>query len=192
MSIVTLRRGSGRDDGVELGHLAARGGVLARLDWPLASPDTEGIAADIAWAVAVALCACGRVAFRADAPNGDARWLPPRHVGSVTRGVAAVGRALGVSAPDRAGVLITESPAVAATLFDFAGWSAADQRVLVFAPDDAGENDIVAAVREVDDWHGRSLPAAARLLLGPGHDGDFAGIAAAETSWLDRFADALV
>lgn len=189
MTGVAFRPGLGSNDGVEAVRLMAEDSVGARLDWPLAAPDTERVAVDIAMAVAAALVACGTVAFRADEPIAGARWAPPPRIGPLARTARLVGRALGVPAPDRAGVVVSDSAAIAASLFDFAGWTAADQRALVFAPG-SGET-VIAAACDVDDWRGLRLPPGVRLLLGPGHDGDFAGIAAADADWLERFRQAL-
>jgi hypothetical protein len=70
------------------------------------------------------------------------------------------------------------------------GWSYAVQAAVVFDPD-ADLLPILGALRQGLDWRQRPLPDSARLLFGPGHDGDFAVIASADDVWLQRFKAAL-
>lgn len=191
MRTISVRPGIDADDGIEAMRLHAAGAVHACVEWSLPADEDDGpVPRDVAERIAAALCACGTVAFRADAPAGASDWYPPQKPAAVSRVSGTVARLIGLSAPLRSGVIVSNVPATVAGLFDFDGWTPCDQIVLAFDPE-TDHGAIVEAVRGVDDWSERALPAGARLLFGPGHDGAFAAVAATNAGWLDRFAIAL-
>ncbi len=159
----------------------------ATLDWPL--PDAaceQSVAPDVAAALGHALAACGTVAFRHDRPvPGALLYQPPPARTLLTRLLDVAG--LG---PDDFGLVVAAAPSAVEALFAHGGWSYAMQAALVFDPacDPAG---FCAALRGGLDWRRRRLPDGARLLFCPGHDGDFATVAASDQAWLGRFKAAL-
>jgi len=141
---------------------------------------------DVVAAVSQALAACGKVAFRYDDPlEGAEIYDPPAKANLKTRLLDLAG--LG---EDSFGIVVASDPAVIAALFAYGGWSYAVQSALVFDPA-ADPAPILDALRQGLNWRQRPLPDSARLLFGPGHDGDFAVIAAPDTVWLTRFKAAL-
>ena len=154
--------------------------VRATVDWPLPPEDSEDtVPPDVVATLSRALAACGKVAFRYDEPlTGAEMSIPPAPRSAVNRflNMAGLGR-------DSFGLV---EPTVVAALFAYGGWSYALQSVLVFDPD-IDASPILDLLRQDLDWRGRTLPDGVRLLFGPGHDGDFAVIAATDQSWLDRF-----
>jgi hypothetical protein len=184
---IQIVEGVAVDRGVETARLLPRNAVCATVDWPLPPDDNDGtILPGIVAALSKALAACGKVAFRYDDPvEGAERFDPPAKATLKTRLLDLAG--LG---EDSFGLVVASDPAVIAAMFAYGGWSYAVQAALVFDPE-ANPLPILDALRQGLDWRQRPLPDGARLLFGPGHDGDFAVIAAANDVWLQRFKAAL-
>jgi hypothetical protein len=184
---IQIVEGVAVDRGVEAARLLPRNAVCATVDWPLPPDDKDGtILPDVVAALSQALAACGKVAFRYDDPlEGAEIYDPPAKATLKTRLLDLAG--LG---EDSLGLVVASDPAVIAAMFAYGGWSYGVQAALVFDPD-ADPLPILDALRQGLDWRQRPLPDNARLLLGPGHDGDFAVIAAADAVWLKRFEAAL-
>ena len=157
--------------------------VRATVYWPLPPEDSEDtVRPDVVAALSSALAACGKVAFRYDGflPGAEISIPPaPRSVANRLLDIAGLGG-------NAFGLAVASDPTVVAALFAYGGWSYALQSALVFNPD-ADTRPILDALRQDLDWRRRSLPQGVRLLFGPGHDGDFAVVAAADRSWLERF-----
>jgi hypothetical protein len=185
---ITIVRGYPGGMGHEVERLVAAGAACAVVAWPAPPPDSDDALPEPAAEVLCrALLAIGRLAFRWDAmPESldKARFFPaPRR--SPLECLASW-----IMPSDDAvlfGVMTTGDPAVASRLFTYGGWTAAVQAVLAYDPG-ADSGPIVAALQRGLDWRGRRLPAGARLLFGPGHDGAFGLVAAADAATLDRFA----
>ncbi len=160
---------------------------MATVDWPLDQGEGEGtISASVVYALSSALASCGYVAFRYDEPlDGAVLYLrpPSRTLVSWLRYKAGFGETL-------FGVVEAADHDVIAALFDF-GWTYAMQAALVFEPN-ADRANIFNALRCGLNWRDRPIPAGARLLFGPGHDGGFAVVATSEPTWLKRFESALL
>ncbi len=173
--------------GTEAARLEPLRTVRATVDWPLPPEDSEDtVRPDVVSALSSALVACGKVAFRYDGPLAGAETsIPPapRSIANRLLDIAGLGG-------NAFGVAVASDPAVAAALFAYGGWSYALQSVLVFDPE-ADPAPILDVLRQDLDWRGRALPDGVRLLFGPGHDGDFAVIAAIDPSWLERFKASL-
>lgn len=169
--------------GMEAARLEPLRTVRATVDWPLPPEDSEDtVRPDIVAALCRALAACGKVAFRCDEPLAGAETsIPPTPRSVVNRLLDIAG-----FGGDAFGLVVASEPTIVAALFAYGGWSYALQSVLVFDPD-INASPILEAVRQEPDWRGRTLPDGVRLLFGPGHDGDFAVIAATDESWLERF-----
>lgn len=170
--------------GSEAARLVARDAVCATVDWPLPPDDAEeAIRPDVVMALSRALAACGHVAFRHDEPSKAFLPAPPRPLGKRLLDLTGLGDApFGLSiATDAAGV---------AALFAYGGWNCAVQSALVFDPD-IDPSPVLGALGGGLDWRHRALPSGVRLLFGPGHDGDFAVVAAVEPVWLAHFKTAL-
>lgn len=185
---IDITDGVGTGRGIEAARLQPLDAVCATLDWPLSSDDDGDatIPPAVAAALGQALAACGLVAFRQDdKPYGALFYEPPLKTSIMDRLLDSVGLA-----PDHFGIVIVANPADIAGLFAYGGWSLAAQAALVLDPE-ADQVPIVAALRQGLDWRSRPLPPGARLLFGPGHDGDFAVIAAADGYELERFKRAL-
>ena len=180
--------GLGEGRGTEAARLVPLAAVYATVDWPLPADDSEeSVRPDVVAALSRALAACGSVAFRHDTHLAGAVLHQPPPARSV------MGRVLDLAGlgEDTFGLAVASDPAVICALFAYGGWSYAAQAALVFdsACDPA---PMLAALRDGLDWRGRSLPQGARLLLGPGHDGDFAVVAASDIAWLERFKASLI
>ena len=181
-----MTQGLARGYGVEAARLQPQDTVCATLDWPLPPGDGEdAILPDVVTALSLALAACGRVAFRYDEPLKGADAFDPAPGRSILHRLLSffnLGEYL-------FGIAVVSNADQVKALFE-CGWTFAVQSALVFDPA-ADPAPIIAALRGGLDWRGRTLPEGARLLFGPGHDGDFAVVAAANTLWLQRFNDAL-
>ncbi len=180
---IEITDGLGDDRGTEAARLAPRMAVCATVDWPLpADASEESIRPDVVAALSRALAACGSVAFRHDAPLAGAVLHQPPPARST------MGRVLDVAGLGEYtfGLAVASDPAVIVGLFTYGGWSYAAQAALVFDPT-SDPAPMLAALRDGLDWRGRSLPQGARLLFGPGHDGDFAVVAASDIGWLEQF-----
>lgn len=180
---IELVEGLAANRGAEAARLVPLHATCATVDWPLSSDDAEEtVRPDVVALLSQALAACGSVAFRHDHPSGD------RGVHQSTRRRSLKDRLIDVAGfgSSSFGLLVATDPVIIANLFAYGGWSYASQLALVFDPD-ADPAPIMAALRESLDWRNRLLPAGVRLLFGPGHDGDFAVVAAADPSWLSRF-----
>ncbi len=187
---ITITLGVPRERGAEAARLMPIGAVCAIVDWPLAPDDCETtLMPELARRLVRALAACGHVAFRYDEPDTSFALYAPPLPPLGGRLVESVRNLLG-SGSDHCGVAVTASAQGAERLFDYGGWSYAQQAALAFDPA-SDPTPIIAAVRADLDWRDRALPAAARLLFGPGHDGAFAVLAAADVEWLRRFEAAL-
>ncbi|MGO4871103.1 MAG: hypothetical protein ACLPGW_10915 [Roseiarcus sp.] len=184
---IEIAEGVAADRGVEAARLKPRNAVCATVDWPLPPDDgEETILRGVVAALSRALAACGSVAFRHDGPlEGAKSYHPPptRSVEDRLLDLAGLGE-------DSFGLVVATDPTAVAALFAYGGWSCAAQAALVFDPA-ADPAPILDALRRGLDWRRRTLPDGARLLFGPGHDGDFAVIAAADPAWLGRFKAAL-
>lgn len=186
MSLFTIHAGVDARFGEEALRLSAQGTSQAVVEW--SDPregDDDRFPARIARGLARGLAACGSVALRADEAIAGAAWYPPPVVDGAKRIASRLTRALGMIAPIRSGVAITSDPAAIAPMFDHPGWSCGDRIALAF---EAGANPepIARAVMLTDDWRS-PLPLGARVLLGAGHDGDFAVVSAVSAEWLARF-----
>ena len=184
---IEIADGLGEGRGTEAARLVPRAAVYATVDWPLPADDSEeSVRPDVVAALSHALAACGSVAFRHDTHLAGAVLHQPPPARSV------MGRVLDVAGlgEDTFGLAVASDPAVVGALFAYGGWSYAAQAALVFDPA-CDPEPILAALRDGLDWRGRTLPQGARLLFGPGHDGDFAVVAASDTGWLEQFKAAL-
>ena len=183
MAGIEIADGVAANRGAEAARLLPLRAVRATVDWPLPPDDSEEtILPDVVAALSRALAACGSVAFRYDEPlEGATIYHPPpkQSVKDRLLGLAGLGNEL-------FGLAVALDPAVIGALFAYDGWSFAVQSALVFDPA-ADPSPILDALRLDLDWRGRTLPEGARLLFGPGHDGDFAVVAAADPVWLERF-----
>ena len=174
--------------GVEASRLKPLRTVRATVDWPLPSENSEDrVRPEIVAALSRALAACGSVAFRYDDHLPGAAISIPRAPRSVVNRLLDVvglgGHAFGLA--------VASDPGVVAALFAYGGWYFAVQVALVFDPE-IDPAPILDLLRGDRSWRGRPLPDGVRLLFGPGHDGDFAVVAAADRAWLERFKSALV
>jgi len=172
---ITISDGVAAGRGPEAARLLPQFTVLATIDWPLPPDDgEETILPEVVTAVSSALAACGSVAFRYDEPLAGAKIYHPAPSCSITSrplDIAGMGESL-------FGIVVATDPEVIAALFDY-GWSYAMQSALVFDPE-ADPSPILDALRRGLDWRGSPLPSGVRLLFGPGHDGDFAVVAASD------------
>jgi len=179
---ITIFDGVAAGRGPEAARLLPQFAVLATIDWQLPPDDgEETILPDVVSALSSALAACGSVAFRYDEPLRGAKIyhpVPPRSITSRLLDIAGLGENL-------FGLVVATDPEVIAALFDY-GWSYAMQSALVFDLE-ADPSPIFDALRRGLDWRGSPLPNGVRLLFGPGHDGDFAVVAASDPAWLARF-----
>jgi hypothetical protein len=183
---ITISECNAVDRGGEAARLVPTHAVLAAMDWPLPPDDgEETILPGVVAALSQALAACGIVAFRCDEPLEGATLYdpaPPRSIVNRLLGFAGFGE-------NSFGLVVATDPAVIAALFDH-GWSDAWQAAIVFDPA-ADPSPVLQALRRRLDWRGWPLPDGARFLFGPGHDGDFAVVAASDPIWLTRFKSAL-
>ena len=155
------------------------------MDWPLPPDDFEDtVLPDVAQALSHALAACGRVAFRCDDPPPGTDTIPPRPSPLTRVRDKVLGWAGLQDGPFT--IAIASDPVAIAALFDYGGWSLGWQAALAFDPT-ADPAPIFGALQRGLDWQKRNLPPGARLLFGPGHDGAFAVVAAADATWLARF-----
>ncbi len=177
----------GQGRGTEAARLVPRHTVCATVDWPLPPAESaDAVRPDVIAALSCALATCGSVAFRHDTPVvGAVTHEPPptRSIKDRLLDLAGLG-------DDTFGLAIAPDPAAVSALFAYGGWSYAAQAALVFDPA-VDPTPILQALREGLDWRGRALPEGARLLFGPGHDGDFAVIAASNRLWIEKFEAAL-
>jgi hypothetical protein len=172
----------------EAARLQPQNAVYATVNWPLPPDDgEETILPDVVAALSHALAACGSVAFRYDDPLEGATLYQPGPRSSIINRVLDI---VGLGAADSFGLVVSNDPATIAAMFEYGGWTLTMQMAVVFDPS-ANPAPILTALRGGLDWRERTLPESARLLFGPGHDGDFAVVAAANTTWLERFKDAL-
>ena len=173
--------------GAEAARLRPLHATCAIVDWPLPPDDSDvTVLPEIAAALGRALTACGTVAFRYDDPlDGvlSSRPAPTRTIRDWLLDQFGAGR-------ERLRLVTASDPAVVAALFAYDGWGVTMQAALAFDPA-CDPAPILDALDRGLDWRGRALPLGARLLLGAGHDGAFAVIAATERVWLERFGDAL-
>ena len=173
--------------GIEAARLVPRQAVCATVDWPLPADDSEELLRpDVIVALSRALAACGNVAFRHDSPMGGALLYEPplsRSIKDRLLDIAGLG-------DDTFGLAVASDPDAIGALFAYGGWSYAVQAALVFDPA-TNPAPILQALREGLDWRRRPLPDGARLLFGPGHDGDFAVVGASNGIWIERFKAAL-
>ena len=173
--------------GVEAARLRPENTVIATIDWPLEPGDPENtVTSEVAAILSYALTSCGTVAFRYDEPLAFAATQslpPPRTFGSEIRHSLGLDKTV-------FGIVTATDRAVVEALFGYGGWSYAMQAALVLDP--AGNPaEALEALAQRLDWRGHGLPLSTRLLFGPGHDGDFAVVAASSRFWLNRFKDAL-
>ena len=188
---IVITDGVAANRGAEAARLCPEHTHCATLDWPLSPADSETtVPSDVVAALSRALAACGSVAFRSDEPpEGADTFYPAGHRSAAERLRNGLRNLVGLGdAPF--GLVVTTNPAAISALFAYGGWSYAAQAALVFDPA-ADAEPVLDALRLGLDWRRRLLPAGARLLFGPGHDGDFAVIAAANPEWLARFKAAL-
>ena len=187
---VTVTPGVPRERGIEAARLIPTHASCALIDWPIPPEDCEtALLPETARTLARALAACGHVAFRADDPDPAFLHYQPPSPSPGGRLLEEV-RGLFGAGTDRPGLAVAATPEGVARLFDFGGWSYAVQAAIVFDPA-ADPAPILAALGDSLDWRARPLSAPARLLFGPGHDGAFAVVAAADPTWIERFQAAL-
>ena len=166
-----------RDWAGERGHEAARlcadGFVHAIIDWSLPPEDSDSpLPPGVGAVLCRTLLASGRLAFRLDAPPqvmsvGD-RFIPEPGASALT---SLKRFFLGLDV--RFGVLMTSDPRSAAGLFDFAGWTNAEQAALVVDPGAGVTPEVMGPLQRSLEWRGSVLPAHVRALFGSGHDGAF-------------------
>lgn len=185
---ITIVRRSPAGMGHEVERLVAIGAVCAVVEWPAPPPESdEPLPAPAAEALCRTLLAIGRLAFRWDTMPGsvgEACFFPAPRRSPLER---LADRIVPKDGSVLFGVMTTADLAVASRLFSYGGWTEAVQAVLAYDPA-AESGPIIEALQRGLDWRGRTLPAGARLLFGPGHDGAFALVAAADAATLNRFA----
>ena len=191
---VTMKAGieivdyQGEARGIEAARLISVHTVCAFVDRPLpADGSEETVDLDVVTALSLALAACGNVAFRYDNPlSGAAIFQPPptRPIKDRLLDLAGLG-------DENFGLVVASEPSTIGALFAYGGWSYAAQCAVVFDPA-ADPAPVLHALRCGLDWRERKLPVGARLLFGPGHDGDFAIVAATDAAWLEHFKAALI
>lgn len=185
--LITVTDDVPADCGAEAARLTPLQTVRAKVDWPLVAGDSEdGMRPEVVACLSRALAACGKVAFHCDQVLDGAEITIPIASRLITDRLLDLAGLGGKTVS----VAIASDPIVIAALFTYGGWSYAAQSALVFDPD-VDPMPIFNALRQGSNWRGRMLPKGVRLLFGPGHDGDFAVVAAVEQSWLERFKTAL-
>ena len=186
LPLLTITRGTPPSMGFEIQRLRALGTTQALIEWPLPPDDSdEAISAPAAAVLCRALLRSGHLAFRWDdgAPAAGGTFFPEP---SSSLTVRVMARLLHDDAHATFGVLITSDEIVARNVFTWDGWSVGMQAVLVHDPA-ADLAPIVQALQHGMDWQEQTLPPGCRLLLGSGHDGGFALVAAPTIEQLDGF-----
>ena len=182
--------------GHEAARLCAKGFVHTIINWSLATGESASpMPPGVAEVLCRTLLASGRLAFRLDAA--------PQVIGIGDRFIPEpMGNALGslkrffLHLEVRFGVLLTSDPRSAAEMFDFAGWTYAEQAALVLDPDVEASPEIIGHLQRSLDWKDFSLPSNVGAVFGAGHDGAFSvlscrdeALRSAMLADLKRFAD---